>query len=41
MTNITFVAAQNSGGGFLTYLFEAGDEFNLDLGISYAFSGKF
>lgn len=29
----------NSGAGFLTYLFEADETVNLDLGIAYAYSG--
>ena len=32
-------AQKECGGGFLTYLFEADDSFNLDLGIAYALSG--
>lgn len=38
-TGAASVPGLNSGAGFLTYLFEAEDTVNLDLGISYAYTG--
>jgi hypothetical protein len=33
-------SANNSGGGFLSFLFEADENYNLDLNIAYAYPGN-
>lgn len=37
---VTGGATGGSGGGYLTFLFQADDAFNLDLGIAYACGGE-